>query len=398
MLFAHRDVSNQQILKGTIMTTRYAEIFLLAFVLVVSLGFTNGKQESSPMAKELFGKMPDGTPVYIYTLKNSHGMEARIMTYGGILVSLDVPDKEGKLADVVLGHDSLSQYIPNSPYFGALIGRYGNRIGHAKFTLKGHEYKLPANDGVNTLHGGFKGFDKVVWTVNEEHSKPGKSLALDYVSKDGEQGFPGTLTVEVVYTLTDDNELKLEYKATTDKPTVVNLTHHSYFNLDGAGNGDILKHILYIDADRFTPVDATLIPTGQIESVKGTPFDFTKPTAIGARINEPNQQLKYARGYDFNWVLNKKDEQLKLAARVEDPASGREMEVYTTEPGIQFYSGNFLDGSGIGKGGKKYNFRYGLCLETQHFPDSPNKPNFPSTELDPGQTYASTTIYKFLAK
>ncbi len=380
------------------MTSRYAELLLLASVLVVSLGFTIRNQESSTMAKELFGKMPDGTPVYIYALKNAHGMEARITTYGGILVSLTAPDKQGALADVVLGYDTLSKYMPNSAYFGALIGRYGNRIGHAKFTLGGHEYKLPANDGVNTLHGGRRGFDKVVWNVNEEHSKPGTSLALDYVSKDGEEGFPGTLKVEVVYTLTDENELKIEYTATTDKPTVVNLTQHSYFNLDGAGNGDILKHIIFINADHFTPVDATLIPTGKIESVKGTPLDFTKPTAIGARINNPDQQLKYGRGYDFNWVLNKKDNELTLAARVEDPASGREMEVYTTEPGIQFYSGNFLDGSAIGKGGKKYGQRYGFCLETQHFPDSPNKKEFPSTELDPGKTYTSTTVYKFLAK
>jgi aldose 1-epimerase len=350
------------------------------------------------MNKEPFGKTPDGKEVDIYTLKNSAGMEARIMTYGGILVSLKVPDKDGKLADVVLGYDSLSQYIANNPYFGALIGRYGNRIGKARFTLHGKEYTLAANNGPNSLHGGLKGFDKVVWGVKDADSKEGKSLALTYVSKDGEEGYPGTLSVEVTYTLADSNELRIDYKATTDKPTVLNLTQHSYFNLAGAGDGDILKEVLFIDADRFTPVDATLIPTGELKTVKGTPLDFTQPTPIGARINDRDQQLKYGLGYDFNWVLNKKEGELTLAARVQDPSSGRIMEVYTTEPGLQFYSGNFLDGTAIGKGGLKYGHRYGFCLETQHFPDSPNEPKFPSTELDPGQTYTSTTIYKFSAK
>jgi aldose 1-epimerase len=350
------------------------------------------------MNKEPFGKTPDGKEVDIYTLKNSAGMEARIMTYGGILVSLKVPDKDGKLADVVLGYDSLSQYIANNPYFGALIGRYGNRIGKARFTLHGKEYTLAANNGPNSLHGGLKGFDKVVWGVKDADSKEGKSLALTYVSKDGEEGYPGTLSVEVTYTLADSNELRIDYKATTDKPTVLNLTQHSYFNLAGAGDGDILKEVLFIDADRFTPVDATLIPTGELKTVKGTPLDFTQPTPIGARINDRDQQLKYGLGYDFNLVLNKKEGELTLAARVQDPSSGRIMEVYTTEPGLQFYSGNFLDGTAIGKGGLKYGHRYGFCLETQHFPDSPNEPKFPSTELDPGQTYTSTTIYKFSAK
>jgi aldose 1-epimerase len=367
-------------------------------LLVLSIGCTSRQQESSSMNKEPFGKTPDGKEVDIYTLKNSAGMEARIMTYGGILVSLKVPDKDGKLADVVLGYDSLSQYIANNPYFGALIGRYGNRIGKARFTLHGKEYTLAANNGPNSLHGGLKGFDKVVWGVKDADSKEGKSLALTYVSKDGEEGYPGTLSVEVTYTLADSNELRIDYKATTDKPTVLNLTQHSYFNLAGAGDGDILKEVLFIDADRFTPVDATLIPTGELKTVKGTPLDFTQPTPIGARINDRDQQLKYGLGYDFNWVLNKKEGELTLAARVQDPSSGRIMEVYTTEPGLQFYSGNFLDGTAIGKGGLKYGHRYGFCLETQHFPDSPNEPKFPSTELDPGQTYTSTTIYKFSAK
>lgn len=370
---------------------------ILALVFAFS-GSISRAQESSTMAKEFFGKTANGTDVSIYTLKNVHGMEARITNYGGILVSLLVPDKNGNLADVVLGYDSLSQYIANNPYFGALIGRYGNRIGHARFTLKGKEYLLAANDGGNSLHGGRKGFDKVVWTVNDKDSKEGKSLVLTYLSKDGEEGYPGNLSVKVVYTLTDNNELRLEYTATTDKPTVLNLTHHSYFNLAGAGTGSILNHILYLNADRFTPVDSTLIPAGVIEAVKGTPMDFTKPAAIGARIGEDNPQLRFGRGYDFNWVLNESDDEMRLAARVEEPKSGRVMEVYTTEPGIQFYSGNFLDGTNIGKGGKKYGHRSGFCLETQHFPDSPNKPNFPSTELDPGRQFASTTVYKFVNK
>lgn len=380
------------------MRNHFVNYFLLSAILIVSMSLTTRSQESAKMDRQVFGKTSDGSEVYIYTLKNARGMEARITNYGAILVSLTAPDKNGELADVVLGYDSLSKYIANSPYFGAIVGRYGNRIGHAKFNLKGHEYSLAANNGPNTLHGGVKGFDKVVWNVNEADSKAGKSIALTYTSKDGEEGFPGNLSVEVIYTLTQKNELRLDYAATTDKPTVLNLTHHSYFNLAGAGNGNILSHILYLDADRYTPVDSTLIPTGEFAPVKGTPLDFTKPTTIGARINETNDQLKYGIGYDFNWVLNKKGSEFKLAARVEEPGTGREMEVYTTEPGIQFYSGNFLDGSAIGKGGKKYGYRYGFCLETQHFPDSPNKPEFPSTELDPGQKFTSTTVYKFSAK
>ncbi|HEY6953083.1 MAG TPA: aldose epimerase family protein [Bacteroidota bacterium] len=371
-------------------------LIVMAAAIVVQ-GCTTRKQESSTMDKQLFGKTPDGTEVYVYTLKNSNGMEARIMTYGGIVLSLKVPDKNGSPGDVVLGCDSLSQYFPNNPYFGALIGRYGNRIGHAKFKLHGIEYSLAANNGANSLHGGLRGFDKVVWTVREEDCKAGKALALTYVSKDGEEGYPGTLSVEVVYALTDSNELRIDYSATTDKPTVLNLTHHSYFNLAGAGHGDILGHELFINADRFTPIDATLIPTGELKPVKGTPLDFTRPTLIGARINDKDEQLKFGIGYDHNWVLNKNNnnDELSLAARVYEKSTGRTMEVYTTQPGIQFYSGNFLDGTIMGKGGTKYAKRFGFCLETQHFPDSPNKANFPSTELDPGKTFSSTTIYKF---
>ncbi|HTY38282.1 MAG TPA: aldose epimerase family protein [Bacteroidota bacterium] len=369
-----------------------------AVLLVVSVSCSKQKQESSTMEKISFGKTREGVEAYLYTLRNKNGMEARITNYGGIVVSLIVPDRNGKLGDVALGFDSLSGYLHGSPYIGALIGRYGNRIGKGKFTLNGSAYTLATNNGANALHGGVKGFDKVVWTVDEKTSIPGKSLSLTYVSKDGEEGYPGTLTAHVVYSVTDDNELKIEYTATTDKPTIVNLTQHSYFNLAGAGSGSILNHELFIDAYKFTPIDAGLIPTGELQSVKGTPMDFTTPTAIGARIDQKDAQLKDGLGYDHNWVLNKPFNSMGLAARVYEKTTGRIMEVRTTEPGLQFYSGNFLDGSLTGKGGSKYGKRDGFCLETQHFPDSPNKPNFPTTTLLPGQTLTSTTIYKFSAK
>ena len=343
-----------------------------------------------------FGKTKEGTAVQIFTLTNKKGMEARITNYGGILVSLKAPDRGGAMADVVLGFDNLQDYIDkNSPFFGALIGRYGNRIGHAQFTLDGKTYKLSKNDGENSLHGGSGGFNTKRWTPKEVS---GGGLQLTYVSKDGEEGYPGTLTLVVTYDLTDDNALKIDYAATTDKDTVVNPTNHAYWNLKGAGNGDILNHMMTIMADRFTPVDAGLIPTGELRPVKGTPFDFTKPTAIGARIEDNDEQLKLGHGYDHNWVLNSGGGKLALAARVEEPATGRVMEVWTTEPGIQFYTGNFLDGTLTGKGGKVYARRSGLCLETQHFPDSPNKPSFPSTELKPGQKFHSETQYRFSAK
>ncbi|HTP13095.1 MAG TPA: aldose epimerase family protein [Bacteroidota bacterium] len=356
------------------------------------------KQESNTMGKELFGKTSDGTEVFVYTLRNGSGMEARITNYGGTLLSLLVPDKNGNKADVVLGFDSLSQYVKESPYFGSTIGRYGNRIGKGTFELSGVRYSLAINNGVNHLHGGLKGFDKVVWTVDEKASAPGTTLALMYESKDGEEGYPGNLTVRVVYNLAPNNELRIQYSARTDKPTVLNLTHHSYFNLAGAGNGSILDHEVYIHADRFTPVDSGLIPTGELRSVHGTPMDFTTPTTIGSRIDDGYEQLKKGGGYDHNWVLNKSANELALAARVFEKSSGRVMEVLTTEPGIQFYTGNFLDGTLVGKGGKKYERRSGFCLETQHFPDSPNKPEFPSTVLNPGQSYTSTTIYRFSTK
>ena len=355
-------------------------------------------QAQQNIQKQAFGKTPDGTPVELYTFTNARGAEAKIMTYGGIVVSLRVPDRNGKLDDVVLGYDALEGYVKNNPYFGAIIGRYGNRIARGKFTLDGRQYTLAQNNGENHLHGGVKGFDKVVWNASEIRDKNGVGLKLTYLSKDGEEGYPGNLSVTVIYTLTNNNELRIDYAATTDKKTVVNLTHHSYFNLAGQGARDVLGHELMLNADRFTPVDKGLIPTGELRSVRGTPMDFTKPTPIGARIEQQAEQISLGGGYDHNWVLNKSGNAPTLAARVYEPTTGRVMEVYTTELGIQFYSGNFLDGSITGKGGKVYQKRYGFCLETQHFPDSPNKPNFPSTVLNPGQKYTQTTIYRFAAK
>jgi aldose 1-epimerase len=348
----------------------------------------------SGISKSVFGKTPEGQVGDLYTLKNANGMEVGITNYGGRVVSILVPDRNGKMADVVVGFDNLDGYLGTNPYFGALIGRYGNRIAKAQFKLDGVVYKLAANNGPNALHGGLKGFDKVFWTVRESSENP-PALELTYVSKDGEEGYPGTLTVKVVYTLEADNALSIDYHATTDKDTVLNLTNHSYFNLAGQGSGDILKQVMLLNADKFTPVDATLIPTGELKSVEGTPFDFRKPTVIGARINDDNQQLKIAGGYDHDFVLNRKGPGLSLAARAYDPESGRELEVMTTQPGIQFYTGNFLDGTIHGKGGKVVTRRSAFCLETQHFPDSPNQPKFPSSELKPGETYQQTTIYKF---
>lgn len=341
-----------------------------------------------------FGQAPDGTPVQLYTLRNSLGSEAQICNYGGIVTSLKVADKNGKFSDVVLGFDDLDSYIKKSPHFGCLVGRFGNRIGKAKFTLNGKEYQLAANNGPNSLHGGVKGFDKVVWDATAVVSPAGPALKLTYTSKDGEEGFPGTLKVTAIYTLTEDNALRLDFTATTDADTVLNLTHHSYFNF--AGKGDVLNHVVTIYADKFTPVDATMIPTGELRPVKGTPLDFTTPTPIGARINSDYEQIKLGGGYDHNWVLNQKAPgELTHAATVTEPTSGRVMEVWTTEPGVQFYTGNFLDGSITGKGGWIYQARNGFCFEPQHYPDSPNQPSFPTTVLKPGQTFQNTIIYKF---
>jgi aldose 1-epimerase len=376
---------------------RWSTFALMGALTLACLTQAFAQKETSKVKKQAYGKMPNGAAVELYTLTNAKGMEAGIITYGGTVVSLTAPDRNGKYADVVLGMDDLAGYMKATAFFGALIGRYGNRIGHAQFTLEGKVHKLPANDHANTLHGGPAGFDKHVWSAVPGSSADGETLELTYVSKDGEEGFPGTLTSKVVYTLTANNELKIDYSATTDKPTVVNLTNHSYFNLAGQGEGDVLAHEVMIDAARFTPVDATLIPTGELRPVAGTPFDFTKPTAVGARIEAADEQIKFGMGYDHNWVLNKGAGGLTKAAEVHETKSGRVMEVWTTEPALQFYTGNFLDGTLHGKG-KTYVRRGALCMETQHYPDSPNQPSFPSTELKPGATYHTTTVYRFSAR
>jgi len=333
----------------------------------------------------------------LYTLTNAHGVEVRAMNYGGIILSIRVPDRKGQFADVVLGHETLEGYKPNPPYLGVIVGRYANRIANGSFTLDGKTYNLPKNDGPNTLHGGTqKTFNQVVWDA--EALKGANGVAFSYLSKDGDDGFPGNLKVKVTYVLTDSNELEVEYEATTDKATPINLSQHSYFNLAGEGTSDILDHEVMINADRFTPVDKNLIPTGELRPVKGTPFDFTTSTKVGARINDNNEQLVLGHGYDHNWILNRKGPGLSLAARVYEPTSGRVLEVSTTQPGVQFYTGNFLDGSVTGKQGHVYKRRYGLCLETQHFPDSPNHPDFPSSILKPGEKFHEKTVFKFSAK
>jgi aldose 1-epimerase len=371
-----------------------------ALVIALLTTMTVGMEgQVTKVTKKSFGRMPDGTEVYRYTLKDD-AIEADVITYGGIVQSLKVPDKHGKAADVVLGFDTLDEYLKgNKAFFGALIGRYANRIAGGTFALDGKTYHIPLNDGpdpnhpVNALHGGKKGFDKVVWKSKEIPN----GVELTHVSPDGDQGFPGTLTAVVRYTL-NGKELKIDYSATADKDTVVNLTNHSYFNLAGQGNGDILKDEVKINASRYTPVNENLIPTGELAPVTGTPFDFLKLTAVGARINDNNEQLKLAHGYDHNWVLNSGGGKMAEAAEVYEPTSGRVLEVLTDQPGVQFYTGNFLDGSITGKGGKVYGHRAALCLETQHFPDSPNHPKFPSTELKPGRKYHEVTIFRFSSR
>jgi aldose 1-epimerase len=368
----------------------------LVFVFVLLLGVTTARAQK--ITKESFGKTADGESVDIFTLANRNGMEAKITNYGGIVTELTAPDRNNKYADVVLGFNDLDSYLKGHPYFGALIGRYGNRIAKGRFSLHGVEYKLAVNNGENHLHGGIKGFDKVVWTAKSMKTKLGPALSLTYLSKDMEEGYPGNLTVKVVYTLTNNNELRIDYTASTDKDTVANLTHHSYFNLAGEGNGDILNHQLMLRANRFTPTDAGSIPTGELRNVQGTPFSFLKSTVIGERINQDDEQLKFGSGYDHNWVVNGPAGTLRQAASVYESGSGRVMEVWTTEPGIQFYTGNFLDGTLTGKSGKIYQKRTGFCLETQHYPDSPNEPKFPTTTLRKGVPYHSTTIYRFSAR
>lgn len=343
-----------------------------------------------------FDKTIDGKQVKLYHLKGKGNIQVAITNYGAKIVSLLAPDKQGQLADVELGYDNIDQYVDTKErYYGGIVGRYGNRIAKGKFKVDGKEYSLAVNNGVNHLHGGKKGFNDVVWDAEQPNDH---TLKLHYLSKDGEEGYPGNLDITLTYELTDSNEVKIDYTATTDKATVVNLTNHSFFNLHGAGNGDINDHIMYINADKFTPVDSTLIPSGKLETVKGTPMDFTHPTRIGERVDAAFEQLTFGKGYDHNYVLNKKGKELSLAATVEEPTSGRFLEVWTTEPGVQFYGGNFLDGTDKGKEGKTYAHRGAFCLETQHFPDSPNQPSFPSVVLKPGETYTSTCVYKFGVK
>ena len=350
-----------------------------------------------------FGNLPNGSPtgaaVELFTLKNAHGIEIQLTNYGGIITSVKTPDRAGHFSDIVLGYDNLAGYLASSPYFGAIVGRYANRIARGHFTLDGVTYTLAVNNGRNSLHGGVRGFDKVVWNARPFQTQEAQGVTLDYVSRDGEEGYPGTVHAAVIYTLTADDRLIVEYTAKTDKATPINLSQHSYWNLAGNASRDILGHVLTINADSITPVDSTLIPTGDIASVQGTPFDFRVPTAIGARIDQrTDTQIRYGNGYDHNFVLNRgrsNPGSLVLAARVAEPVTGRALEVFTTEPGLQFYSGNFLDGSITGKGGAVYRFRYGLALETQHYPDSPNHSNFPSTILRPGEVYRSRTDFKF---
>lgn len=366
---------------------RFAVLAIAGLTMYASAG-------AATIKKTQYGKMPDGAVIYAFTLSNAGGMQATIINYGGVVVSLKVPDRNGAMADVVLGHDSLADYqADRKTYFGALIGRYANRIGNAQFKLDGKAYHLPKNDGNNSLHGGNEGFNRRVWTPRE---LPDGALELSYFSKDGEEGYPGNLKATVVYRLNASNTLRIEYSATTDKDTVVNLTNHSYFNLHGSGEGDILHHLIELNANQFTPIDSGLIPTGELRNVAGTPFDFRKPMAAATHINSNDEQIKLGKGYDMNFVINHvAGGGLTRAARVTDPQSGRVLEVWTDQPGVQFYTGNFLDGTVKGKGGKAYPQHAGLCLETQHFPDSPNKPSFPSAVLKPGQTYKTATEWRF---
>lgn len=369
-------------------------LFMIPFVLLLAGCDDTDEQSAHPSVSSVpFGEV-EGRSVSLFTLSNANGMEVKATNYGGILTHIRVPDTGGTFEDVALGYDSLDGYLDRSPFFGAIVGRYANRIAGAEFTLDGETYPLAANNGPNHLHGGERGFDKVVWAAQPFEEADRRGILLAYTSVDGEEGYPGTLDVQVTYTLTDDDELIVDYQATTDAPTPVNLTQHAYFNLAGVGKGDVHDHEVMINADRFTPVDSTLIPTGELRPVEGTPFDFTDPTPIGARIDAADQQIEYGGGYDHNFVLNGAAGEMKLAARVYEPTSGRVMEVRTTEPGVQFYTGNFLDGSITGKGAT-YTARSGFCLETQHFPNSPNESSFPSAILRPGEEYETRTIYAF---
>jgi aldose 1-epimerase len=382
----------------------WIRIALAAVVVIATVGCERPKQRQlgsdstgigeGRVTQSFFGQLPDGERIDVFTLTNEHGLEVRAITYGGIIVSIKTPDRNGRLDDIVLGFDSLDGYLKDSPYFGAIVGRYANRVARGRFTLDGKTYQLAINNGPNHLHGGIKGFDKVVWRA-QPFDSAGVGVVFTHTSPDGDEGYPGNLTARVSYRLTNDNDLIVEYSATTDKATPINLSQHSYFNLGGAGTADVLTHVLRINADSFTPVDSTLIPLGTIVPVAGTPFDFRRDTTIGSRIDREDLQLRNGKGYDHNFVLNRDGGGLVLAARVREPKTGRTLEVRTTEPGLQFYSGNFLDGSITGKSGRVYPRRSGFCLETQHYPDSPNHPNFPSTILHPGTEYHSQTIFRF---
>ncbi len=376
---------------------KYQGIILLTILIITGVLFIQCESEGSSQMKIMksdFGSK-DGKAVDLYTLTNANGMQVKITNYGGAITSVIVPDKDGKMADVCLGFDNLEDYVAKSPYFGCIVGRFGNRIAKGKFELNGETYTLATNNDPNHLHGGVVGFDKVVWDGETFKAEDKVGVKLSYLSKDGEEGYPGNLNVTLTYSVTNDNEIVMDYEATTDKATHCNLTNHSYFNLKDAGASTILDHEMMIDADNITPVDNTLIPTGKLMPVSGTPFDFLKPEKIGARIGDDHDQLKFGLGYDHNFVVNDVTGDMKMAARVVESETGRVLEVWSVEPGIQFYSGNFLDGSITGKEGNVYQQRSGFCLETQHYPDSPNQPNFPTTQLNPGETYKTQTIYKF---
>tara|TARA_R110000744_G_scaffold169820_2_gene287862 strand:- start:11222 stop:12406 length:1185 start_codon:yes stop_codon:yes gene_type:complete len=390
---------------------RIAKVYIVSILLAALFGLNiqckNNKQDKSTenmsvgpkkkltIIKSDYGTMPDGTKVETYNLKNANGVEMDVITYGGRITSLKVPNKNGEFENVVLGFDNLEDYLKDNPFFGALIGRYGNRIAKGKFSLNNKEYTLATNDGPNHLHGGVNGFDRVVWTAQPIEREGGMTLKLTYVSRDGEEGYPGNLEVTVLYTLTNDNKVEVTYEATTDKATVVNLTQHSYFNLTGNFNNDILGHEIVINADAYLPVDATLIPTGEIKKVEGTPFDFRRPKAVGKEIGANSEQLDLGKGYDHCWILNGEDDTMRPVASAYDNGSGRMMEVFSDEPGIQFYTGNFLDGTLPMPSGGKYAHRTGFCLETQHFPDTPNQKDFPTVVLYPGEKYTSKTSFLF---
>lgn len=372
----------------------YLRSAALCLIIVSFISCAEDSPDYVPVEQSDFQVRHDGKQVDLYTLENEQGMKVRITNYGGKIVSLLVPDREGRPGDVVLGYETAREYIDGIASLGATMGRYANRIAHAQFTLGDSTYSLDKNNGEHSIHGGTEGFRHQVWDARQVD---GQTLELSYFSEDGEGGYPGNLEVTVVYTVTNNNELKLEYSASTDKPTILNMTNHAFFNLAGEGSGDILDHELFVDADRYTPVDSTAIPTGELREVEGTPFDFTEMTPIGARIDADNRQLEYVGGYDHNFVLNKERGELALAARLSEPTTGRVMEVFTTEPGLQVYTANSLTGEGnqVGKGGHAYGPRSAVCLETQHFPDSPHYPHFPSTRITPEEGYESTTIYKF---